>query len=412
MASNPVIQRGAQSILAGDVTTMRPAGERKTAANEISHDADGRMAVVPTSFNLSLSPDATLCLTADGMVQGTNARAGALLGYHPKLMAGAHIGAFLSLPADAASKAPDLADLLRQLAIGDGQAIEAVAHTIAGQNLPVEITSVRQMADGHDFIICALRDISHRKHSESALAEAKAVAERANVAKLEFLSQLSHELRTPLAAIIGFGEVMRDEMFGPLGVRLYQTYAADICQSGRQLTDVVERIIDVTRLEGRMTTAHARTADLADIVDQVIERAAAEATKQNVRLQSSLRRGSLPVILDDETLGKMIGHVVDNAIVYNRFGGKVEIAATAEPGKDNNLINLSITDTGPGMLPDRLAELRRAIDGGAGESNSGLGLCAAFLHLIGGRLDICSAPNLGTTITLTFPRRYDGRWRP
>lgn len=412
MASNPVIQRGDKSVLAGDVAAMKSTRERKAAASEIGGESGAATPPVPASFALPLSPDATLCLGTDGMVYGANARAASLFGYHPKLMAGAHIGAFVSLPSAAAKDAPDLHELLRQLITGDGQAIEAMAHTLSGQNLPVEITSIRHQAEGHEFIICALRDISHRKHNESALAEAKEVAERANVAKLEFLSQLSHELRTPLAAIIGFGEVMRDEMFGPLGVRLYQTYAADICQSGRQLADVVERIIDVTRLEGRMTTAHARTADLAEIVDHVIERAAAEATKQNVRLHSSLRRGSLPVVLDDETLGKMVGHVVANAIAYNRFGGKVEIAATAEPGKDSNLINLSVTDTGPGMLPDRLAELRRAIDGGAGESSGGLGMCAAFLHLIGGGLDICSAPNLGTTVTLTFPRRYDGRWRP
>lgn len=407
MASNPVIQRGAQGILAGDVRPLNAARDRQPAANEIIGEI-----ITPPSFTQHLSPDATLCVSPDGVVSGVNARAATLFGYHPKLMSGAHVGAFVSLPETDAKAATDLRDLLRCLAAGDGQAIEAVAHTLSGQHLPVEITSIRQQVDGHDFIVCALRDISHRKHNESALAEAKEVAERANVAKLEFLSQLSHELRTPLAAIIGFGEVMRDEMFGPLGVRLYQTYAADICQSGRQLTDVVERIIDVTRLEGRMTTAHARTADLGEIVDQVIERAAAEASKQNVRLHSSLRRGSLPVILDDETLGKMIGHVVNNAITYNRFGGKVEIAAMAEGGKDNNLINLTVTDTGPGMLPDRLGELRRSIDGGKSESNGGLGMCAAFLHLIGGGLDICSAPNLGTTITLTFPRRYDGRWRP
>src|SRR5690606_24314622 len=101
------------------------------------------------------------------------------------------------------------------------------------------------------------------------------------------------------------------EMFGPLGVKLYQTYAADICKSGQQLTDVVERIIDVARLEGRMAMAHARQADLGEIIERVMEDAAAAASHQGIRVTNNVRRGSLPVMLDDETLQKMIGHVID-----------------------------------------------------------------------------------------------------
>ncbi|WP_374375664.1 PAS domain-containing sensor histidine kinase [Dongia sp.] len=407
MPSNPVMQHGQRVAQIGRLSTTL---EESSAANET--------AMAP-GLGLEISPDAMFCLTTGGIVCEVNDRAANLLGYHAQLMSGAHVGAFISRGAEADSNSADagsadsgLGDLLQALLAGDGRAIEATAHTLSGQNLPIEITTLRHRQNGQDYLVCAMRDISHRKQHEHVLAEAKEIAERANVAKLEFLSQLSHELRTPLAAIIGFGEVMRDEMFGPLGVRLYQTYAADICQSGRQLTDVVERIIDVARLEGRMATAHARTADLGEMIELVIERAAPEATKQNVRLHNNIRRGSMPVILDDEALAKMIGHVVDNAVTYNRFGGKVEIAAAADQSKDGNLIHLTVTDTGPGMLPDKLAELRRSIDGTKAEASGGLEVCAAFLHLIGGKLDICSAPNLGTTVTLTFPRRCDGRWRP
>lgn len=404
MASNPVMQHGQRSAQLGRLSTPL---DGPGAANETTP-------IVAPGLGLEVSPDAMFCLTPGGIVCEVNDRAAALFGYHAQLMTGAHIGAFVSRGGDIESGSTDsgLGDLLQMLLAGDGHAIEATAHTLSGQNLPVEITTICHRQSGQDYLVCAIRDISHRKHHEHVLAEAKEIAERANGVKLEFLSQLSHELRTPLAAIIGFGEVMRDEMFGPLGVRLYQTYAADICQSGRQLTEVVERIIDVARLEGHMATAHARTADLGEMIEQVIERAAPEATKQNVRLHNNIRRGSMPVILDDEALAKMIGHVVDNAVTYNRFGGKVEIAAAADHSKDGNLIHLTVTDTGPGMLPDKLAELRRSIDGTKAEASGGLEVCAAFLHLIGGKLDICSAPNLGTTVTLTFPRRCDGRWRP
>ena len=401
MASNPVPQRSDRTI---------PANELISLGSSAQPTASESIAAPP--LGLSMAPDAMLCLSREGIVCDVSDRAASLFGYHTKLMAGAHIGAFVTASSADAGITPASYELLRQMALGDGVPIEAVAHTMAGARIAVEITTSCHQHAGIDYIVCALRDISHRKQNESVLLEAKEVAERANVAKLEFLSQLSHELRTPLAAIIGFGEVMRDEMFGPMGIRLYQSYAADICQSGRQLTDVVERIFDVTRLEGRMATAHARSADLGEIVERVIEREAAEATKQNVRLINKVRRGSVPVILDDETLQKMIGHVVDNAIAFNRFGGKVEISATAEQNKDGSLIQLAVTDTGAGIPPDKLGELRRALEGASKEGNGGLELCAAFLHLIGGKLEIVSAPNLGTTVTLIFPRRYDGRWRP
>jgi two-component system cell cycle sensor histidine kinase PleC len=367
-----------------------------------------------TSLALEISPDPLITLTPDGAICGVNQRSVDLFGYHASLMTGAHIGAFVSLDGEVGGNgAAGSADtLLDRLAASNGAPIEAVAHPLSGESRAVEITAICLGQGDQARIVCALRDVSHRKHNEDALVAAKEVAERANIAKLEFLSQLSHELRTPLAAIIGFGEVMRDEMFGPLGVKLYKTYAADICQSGRQLANVVERIIDVARLEGRMATAHARTADLGEMVERVVERLASEASKQNVRLCNNIRRGSLPVIIDDETLEKMISHVVENAIAFNRFGGRVDISAGVEPARDGNTVQLTVTDTGPGMTPDALDALRRTLEGTTNQAGGGLEICAAFLHLIGGRLDICSAQNLGTTVTMTFPRRHDGRWRP
>ncbi|MBL8707837.1 MAG: PAS domain S-box protein [Rhodospirillaceae bacterium] len=355
---------------------------------------------------LDIAPDAMLCLNQSGFICAVNDRAATMFGCHSKLMTGAHLGAFIA--DDQAAPEASSPRLLEHVLAGDGKPLEATAHTMAGQHLAVEITSMRHDQAGAIFTVCALRDITHRKHSETVLTEAKEIAERANVAKLEFLSQLSHELRTPLAAIIGFGEVMRDEMFGPLGVKLYQSYAADICKSGQQLTDAVERIIDVTRLEGRMAMAHARQADLGEIIERVMENAAAAASHQGIRVTNNVRRGSLPVMLDDETLEKMIGHVIDNAIAFNRFGGKVEVSVATDQKKDANQFELVIADTGIGMTPDKLGTLRRSLDSAGTDSGGGLSLCSAFLHLIGGRLDVASAHNLGTTVTMTLPRRHDG----
>ncbi len=367
----------------------------------------------PASIETGVSPDPLLSLQPNGTILSVNQRAADMFSCHARLMTGAHIGAFLEgLSSD--GEKPSIDRLISALFVGDGTPIETIAHKLNGNSLPIEITSAVLNQDGKSIIIAAMRDITHRKHNEVALTAAKESAERANVAKLEFLSQLSHELRTPLAAAIGFAEVMRDEMFGPLGIKLYQTYAADICKSGRQLADVVERIIDVTRLEGRMALAHTRMADLGEIVDRVMESHAAAAAIQGIRMTHNLRRGSIPVVLDDETLEKMIGHVVENAINYNRFGGKVGIAATIEASGDSDVrqVLVTVTDNGPGFTAEKLQTLQNALDTNQHINNGGFALCSAFLHLIGGHLSICSAPNLGTTVTLTFPQRYDGRWHP
>ncbi len=368
---------------------------------------------VTGSPQLGPSPDPLICLALDGTILGANQLAAEMFNCHNRLIVGAHIGAFLE-EISVNLRGSSIGNLIAALASGDGQTIEAVAHRLSGESFPVEVTTMRTSHEGTDVVIAAIRDITHRKESEHVLTTAKENAERANVAKLDFLSQLSHELRTPLAAIIGFGEVMRDEMFGPLGVKLYKTYAADICKSGRQLADVVERIIDVASLEGRMAVAHTRNADLAEIIERVIAANAVEAELQGIRLHHNLRRGSIPVVLDDETLEKMIGHVVANAIKYNRFGGKVEIIAVLrhDDERDIDQVVLTIADNGPGLAVDKLRQMQKSIDSNQHQTNGGLALCAAFLHLIGGKLAIDSAPNVGTTATLTFPQRYDGRWRP
>ncbi|MBK8157531.1 MAG: PAS domain-containing sensor histidine kinase [Rhodospirillaceae bacterium] len=389
-----------------DVIVTEPTSIRSLASSAGSH-------VEAASVDIGISPDPLLSLQPNGTILSVNQRAADMFSCHARLMTGAHIGAFLE-GLSAPGERPSIERLISALLVGDGTPIETIAHKLNGSSLPIEITSAVVNQEGKSVVVAALRDITHRKHNEVALTTAKESAERANVAKLEFLSQLSHELRTPLAAAIGFAEVMRDEMFGPLGIKLYQTYAADICKSGRQLADVVERIIDVTRLEGRMALAHTRMADLGEIVERVMEHYAAAAAIQGIRMTHNLRRGSIPVVLDDDTLEKMIGHVVDNAITYNRFGGKVEIAASIEANDDSDVrqVLMTVTDNGPGFSTEQLKTLQTALDTNQHINNGGFALCSAFLHLIGGHLSICSAPNLGTTVTLTFPQRYDGRWHP
>lgn len=401
------LQDGGGPSRGGEITFRDRPGPSQAAGS------GAKLAVALPHFRFGPSPDPLIALTPAGVICAASERATQMFACHARLMVGAHVGAFVAgLGEEGAERS--VTTLMSVLALGSGEPVETIGYRLNGSSLPVEITSIVEKVGDARLLVCAIRDITHRKHSETALATAKETAERSNTAKLEFLGQLSHELRTPLAVIIGFSEVMRDEMFGPLGVKLYQTYAADICKSGRQLTDVVERIIDVTRLEGRMSVAHSRTADLSEVVERAMEDHAGKATIQGVRVNHNLRRGSIPVLLDDETLGNMIGHVIDNAIKYNRFGGRVEIRAITEnaPDTDAARVRMTVSDNGPGIEREKLSRLRRSLDSNQEKTMGGLALCNAFLRLIGGQLSVESTANAGTTVTLLFPQRYDGRWRP
>ncbi len=239
------------------------------------------------------------------------------------------------------------------------------------------------------------------------LQETQTMAEAANKAKSEFLSNMSHELRTPLNAIIGFSEIIKDQSFGPVGQPRYTEYANDIYESGRSLLQLINDILDLSKVEAGKMELQRTFVDVADAMSRCMRLIKDRANKSRVQLETVFDP-SLPLLFADEVRLRQIGlNLLSNAVKFTPAGGKVTIATRAE---QSGAIAIAVSDTGIGMSA---ADIKVALErfGQAASSLSrpyegtglGLPLTKAMVDLHGGHLDITSEPGKGTTVTVIFP---------
>jgi len=239
------------------------------------------------------------------------------------------------------------------------------------------------------------------------LGGARDEALQANRAKSEFLAYMSHELRSPMNAIIGFSEIMKREMMGPISPPKYREYAEDIHGSATHLLSLINDILDLSRAEAGKLRLNETEVDLAAAVEAVRRLVAVRAEDSHIALRIHLAR-QLPALTGDARIVKqMILNLLSNAIKFTPARGSVTLTAgTGEAGA----VFISIADTGPGIatadLP-RILEAYGRTDAAekAATEGTGLGLTLvkAMIELHGGTLDIESKPGAGSTFTLRFP---------
>jgi|GEM_PF-446962 PAS domain S-box/PAS domain S-box len=255
-------------------------------------------------------------------------------------------------------------------------------------------------------LILTFTDITDRKKVEDTLREAKDAAERGNRAKATFLANISHELRTPLNAIIGFSELMKHEIFGPLEPVSYRTYVDDIHESGMHLLELINDILDMSKAEAGMTDLVEGVVDVAALVRSSLRMMARRANSNGVDLVEDLP-GNLPHLRADERrLRQIVLNLVSNAVKFTDEGGTVTVAASA----DQSGFRITVTDTGIGMTPEDLervmepfvqadTRLSRKYEG----TGLGLPLTKALITAHGGSMELASEPDKGTTVTALFP---------
>jgi len=238
------------------------------------------------------------------------------------------------------------------------------------------------------------------------LERAKEDAETANRAKTEFLANMSHELRTPLNAVIGFSEMMVNRSFGDLNER-YAAYAADINRSGDHLLQVINDILDISRIEAGNVELNEEAFDPADAIESCIDLVRERASKGDIALALDPTQ-ELPAITADLRMFKQILiNLLSNAVKFTPAGGSVTVSAqiAADGG-----FAVCVTDTGIGMRAEDIpvaftpfrqidSRLARAYDG----TGLGLPLVKSLTELHAGTVSIDSTPGAGTTATIGFP---------
>jgi signal transduction histidine kinase len=232
-------------------------------------------------------------------------------------------------------------------------------------------------------------------------------AESANRAKTEFLATMSHELRTPLNAIIGFSEIIQTETLGPIGSDRYRDYAGDIHKSGQHLLDLINDILDISKVESGLDELHEVDIEIPALARSVWRLIQQRAQTQGVRLILELPEAPPPLRADLRKLKQILVNLISNAIKFTEAGG--EVAMKVWCGEDDGYL-FQIADTGIGIaredIPKALSQfgqvestLSRRHEG----TGLGLPLAKALVELHGGSLDLQSQPGVGTTITARFP---------
>jgi signal transduction histidine kinase len=234
---------------------------------------------------------------------------------------------------------------------------------------------------------------------------AKLGAETANRAKSEFLANMSHELRTPLNAIIGFSEVIKIGMFGPVSER-YRSYGSDIFDSGNHLLKLINEILDLSKLEAGHFELQEEDVDIADVIRSSKRLIDAQAEKAKVRVHATIQDGLPLVRADDRRMRQVLINLLSNAVKFTPEGGRVLVSCLAT---DTGLV-ITVSDTGIGMAPHQIPKALEAfgqVDSTISRKyeGTGLGLPLAkhLVELHGGMLRIESALNFGTTVTIVLP---------
>jgi signal transduction histidine kinase len=248
--------------------------------------------------------------------------------------------------------------------------------------------------------------IARAENSREEAIVAKESAEKANRTKSMFLATMSHELRTPLNAVIGFAEMMNSELFGPLGDPRYHEYTGVIQGAGRHLLDLINDILDMSKIEAGKHEIQREKLDVGDIVRDGLTLMAENASSGGVKLIRDLPPASLTIDADRRAMKQILLNLLSNAIKFTPFGGEVTAKVALAEGR----VVLSVRDTGVGIPQDQIYRLGNPfvqIRNSAGTSQNGTGLGLALVRSLAemqdGFLKIESEEGRGTLVSVSFP---------
>lgn len=252
-------------------------------------------------------------------------------------------------------------------------------------------------------------DITELKRREAEIQSARDAAEKANEQKTGFVHHLSHELRTPLNAVLGFAQMIAEELLGPAGNPRYPVYARQIAEAGAYMLELINNLLDLAKIEAGRLTLSEEACELPLVVDLIFSMIGDRAKRSNVQLVSLLDDSAPRLVADPTLVRQMLTNLIANAIKFSPTNGAGRVEVTAERTADGGLA-LSVRDNGAGMSPEQipraLSPFEQAHDRKVTpEVGTGLGLplTRALIELHGGRFEIESAIGKGATARLIFP---------
>jgi PAS domain S-box-containing protein len=365
--------------------------------------------------------DAVLIIDVEHQIHFANPAAHSTFGHAP----GTLVGQPLAVLQPERMQCPHRAGVGRYLQDGsrhlDWRRSEVLARHADGHEIPMEISFSELTLGGQRHFVGFLRDITHRKQAQRALQEAnegleRRVAERTQALTLanerlreldrlksEFLATMSHELRTPLNSILGFTELLRMGLSGPVTAD-QQLQLGHVHSSGRHLLALINDVLDLSRIEsGRMEVAR-EAFDFSAVVTEVLAQLRPQAAAKGLLLQARLS-DPLALLGDRRKVYQVLLNLVSNAVKFTD-SGSVEVQASAHEGR----LHVAVRDTGPGIAAEQqglLFQAFRQLDGSLGRRHEGTGLglhlSRQLLLLMHGDIGVDSVPGAGATFHFTLP---------
>ncbi|WP_421914416.1 PAS domain S-box protein [Mesorhizobium sp.] len=384
-----------------------PAAPLHAVANEQTQpdisELKSRIAEMRTIIDTAT--DGVVLIGRDGAIRSISRPAEALFGFDSDEVTGKPFASLFAIESQRAARdyleglsEPGVASVLN-----DGR--EVIGREAQGRFIPLFMT-IGRLPNESGF--CAVvRDITQWKRAEEELTQARAVAERASSQKTDFLARISHEIRTPLNAIIGFSELMVDEKFGPVANDRYRDYLRDINRSGNHVLDLVNDLLDISKIEAGQQEMDYEAVSLNDTLAETVAMMQPQANRERVIIRSSFASRLPEVVADLRSVRQIALNILSNAIRYTQAGGQVIVSTAYETSGD---VVMRVRDTGIGMSQAEIEQALKpfkqinALKRGRGDGTGlGLPLTKAMVEANRARFTINSTPGEGTLVEVAFP---------
>jgi len=365
-------------------------------ARVLERTTEVRLQAQRNEMILNTTTDGFFAADMDGQIRVANPAFCTMLGYTKDELLE------LSIPAIEANENPqDVAAHMAKIFADGHDRFDTRHRRKDGSVVDIEITTMLVDIGGEKMFYAFARDITSRKEAQAALTRARDDAQRANKAKSEFLARMSHELRTPMNAILGFAQLLEFEPIGaePLG------FAYEIRRAGDHLLELINELLDLSRIESGKLALAVQPLNYHPIVSDAVHIVQPLLTEKNITLHNTCDPHAT-VLADPTRLKQVLVNLLSNAAKYNRAGGTIQIDChlTSE-----DRLRISVTDTGQGIPPEKLALLFRPFErlgeefGEIDGTGIGLALSKQLAELMDGTLGVESTPGEGSTFWLELP---------
>ena len=299
-----------------------------------------------------------------------------------------------------------LEDILPQKASFDNYEVEHDFSTIGRRIMLLNARQIQRGLGKERIILLAIEDITERKEIEERLRKIKEIADAASRAKSEFLANMSHELRTPMNAIIGFSDVLAEEIAGPINEQ-QKEFIGDISSSGKHLLSLINDVLDLSKIEAGKVVLKLAQFSVKEFLENCIVLVREKAAKHNIQIITDIPENIGSVNADELRIKQVVFNLLSNAVKFNPDGGKVGI----ETKRSNDEITVTVWDKGIGIEPKDMGKLFHEFEqldqsrtrkyGGTG---LGLAISKNIIELHSGRIYAESEGlNKGSRFTFVIP---------